>query len=107
MPSPRYPSRDPNATAASWNPAGLGRLERPQFAGHHRPPRELGEALGRVIIAGESLASVDEEEGRPEPLVRVTEALDAAGLRDANVDGLLREMQREINQLGAFLEIDG
>ena len=73
---------------------------------HHLPPRELGSSLARVVAAGESLARLEEDMPHHEPAVPVAEALSAAGLREANVDELLREMNREIKQLAWFLEIE-
>ena len=75
-------------------------------AGHHRPPDELGDSLARVVVAGEALARVYDETVQHEPEVVVTDALAGAGLRDANIDELLREMTREIGQLAWFLEIE-
>jgi HD-like signal output (HDOD) protein len=58
---------------------------------HHRPPMDVDEKLGRVVIAGEALAQVafDDPWFRHEPAVDPEEAFFALGLHDVSIDSLV------------------
>ena len=71
---------------------------------HHRPADEVADALGRVVIAGESLSlAIDDHSGHDEPTTPVDEALEALAIPVARAPILLAEVQREADKLARFL----
>jgi HD-like signal output (HDOD) protein len=72
---------------------------------HHTPPLDVGEKLGRVVIAGEALARVafDDPPFAHEPALDPAEAFAALGLRAVSIDTLVARTAEETEILDGLL----
>jgi putative nucleotidyltransferase with HDIG domain len=72
---------------------------------HHTSPLDVGDNLGRVVIAGEALAraAFDDPPFAHEPAVDPTEAFAALGLRAVSVDTLISRTAEESEILDGLL----
>lgn len=73
---------------------------------HHLDPQDVAAPLTRSVMIGESLARAIAPVALHEPTLPPRTALAAVGLRSVEVTSLTREIEREMAQLGHFLEID-
>jgi HD-like signal output (HDOD) protein len=72
---------------------------------HHTDPLDVGEKLGRVVIAGEALAraALDTPLFTHEPAVDPADAFAALGLRGVSIDTLVRRTAEETDLLDGLL----
>ena len=74
---------------------------------HHRGLAEATSTMSRVLIVGEAIARTVAPTALHEPVLPATAALDAVGLRAADLAPLQRDIEAELAQLAWFLEIGG
>ena len=74
-------------------------------ATHHQDPYAVPGGLGRIVVAGETLASQLHPQAH-EPVNDLESALSAAGLATVAPNRVLNEARREVASLAAFLRVD-
>jgi putative nucleotidyltransferase with HDIG domain len=74
-------------------------------ASHHEDPYGVMGSLGRIVVAGETLANELHPQAH-EPVSDLEDALSAAGLGSVPPQRILNEARREVAGLAAFLRVD-
>ena len=74
---------------------------------HHTDPLDVGDKLGRVVIAGEALAraALDEPIFTHEPAVDPEAAFVALGLRGVSIENLISRTAEEAELLDGLLSV--